>query len=150
MVAAHILVVGATGEQSVSKCFCVDIHILINHLLGPSGLAFCSAALEEGHQLTLYVRNSVKLPTDISGNAKVAVIQGTLQDESGLRRAIESGATVFVSFAGPVASSKGTVRLTGPIFQDHLFVSCASWDSSLTNYIAHHRCDEADIPTSDC
>lgn len=100
MVAAHILVVGATGKQSASKCFRVDIHI--NHLLGPSGLEFCSAALEEGHQLTLYVRNPTKLPTNISGNAKVAVIQGTLQDESGLRRAITSGASVFVSFAGIV------------------------------------------------
>lgn len=99
MVAAHILVIGATGQ---------------------SGLEFCSAALNEGHQLTLYVRNPGKVPAAISGNEKVTVIHGTLENESSLRKAIESGATIFVSFAGPVGPSK-----------------------------AHHRCDEVDIPPSD-
>lgn len=110
MVAAHILVIGATGKHRASYCFRIA-----NAFLGPAGLEFCSAALEEGHQLTLYVRNPTKLPTDISGNAKVTVIQGTLEDKSGLQQAITSGATVFVSFAGPVANSKGTVRYTRPI-----------------------------------
>ncbi|KAH6980673.1 hypothetical protein BKA56DRAFT_550396 [Ilyonectria sp. MPI-CAGE-AT-0026] len=87
MVVAHILVIGATG---------------------PSGLQFCSAALKEGHRLTLYIRNPAKLPSDISNNTNVTVIKGALDDESGLRLAISSGAKIFVSFAGPVANSKGT------------------------------------------
>lgn len=71
-------------------------------------MEFCSAALNEGHQLTLYVRNPGKVPAAISGNEKVTVIHGTLENESSLRKAIESGATIFVSFAGPVGPSKGT------------------------------------------
>ncbi|OXC65616.1 hypothetical protein AYX13_05350 [Cryptococcus neoformans] len=87
MVAAHILVIGATGQ---------------------SGLEFCYAALDEGHQLTLYVRNPAKIPAAITGNEKVTVIHGTLENESSLRKAIGSGATIFISFAGPVGPSKGT------------------------------------------
>lgn len=41
----------------------------------------------------------------------MSVIEGTLEDEEGLKKAAVSGATVFVSFAGPVSSSKGTVGL---------------------------------------
>jgi putative NADH-flavin reductase len=82
-----------------------------HHVLGQSGLDFCRAALQQAHQLTLYVRNPKKLPEDVKGNALVSVIKGTLEDESQLRRAITSGATVFVSFAGPTANSKGTVSL---------------------------------------
>jgi hypothetical protein len=61
--------------------------------------------------LTLYVRNPDKLPADLSGNANVTVVKGTLEDEAGLHKVTASGATVFVSFAGPVSTSKGTVRL---------------------------------------
>lgn len=72
-------------------------------------MEFCYAALDEGHQLTLYVRNPAKIPAAITGNEKVTVIHGTLENESSLRKAIGSGATIFISFAGPVGPSKGTV-----------------------------------------
>ncbi|KAK2762132.1 hypothetical protein FQN54_001139 [Arachnomyces sp. PD_36] len=85
--AAHFLVIGATG---------------------PSGLAFCEAALEAGHQITIYARNPAKIPTEITDQAKVDVVKGQLDDEAALKRAVGAGASVFVSFAGPVASNKGT------------------------------------------
>ncbi|KPM43046.1 hypothetical protein AK830_g3520 [Neonectria ditissima] len=83
-------------------------HILVLGATGQTGLDFCSAALKEGHHLTLYVRNPTKIPTDISGNTAVTVVQGTLEDKSGLQKAVSTGATIFVSFAGPGVGSKGT------------------------------------------
>lgn len=85
-------------------------------MLGPSGLEFCNAALAEGHQLTLYVRSPDKLPASVASSGKVTVIEGALEDKMSLERAIASGATIFVSFAGPVSSSQGTVC---DMFLDH-------------------------------
>ncbi|KAF1962647.1 hypothetical protein CC80DRAFT_521705 [Byssothecium circinans] len=83
-------------------------HTLVIGATGPSGLEFCNTALTRGHALTLYVRNPSKLPTDIVNGAQVSVVEGTLEDISSFERAAASGPTVFVSFAGPVAKSKGT------------------------------------------
>ncbi|PGG98829.1 hypothetical protein AJ80_09466 [Polytolypa hystricis UAMH7299] len=83
-------------------------HILVIGATGQTGLDFCHAALNQGHTLTLYVRNPSKLPADITGNSNVTVIKGTLEDVAGLQQAATCGATIFVSFAGPVSSSKGT------------------------------------------
>ncbi|KAJ6098220.1 hypothetical protein N7499_002594 [Penicillium canescens] len=83
-------------------------HILVIGATGPSGMEFCKTALRRGHILTLYVRNPAKLPAEITENANVSVVQGTLEDMSSFQRAVTSGASVFVSFAGPVMNSKGT------------------------------------------
>ncbi|KAK5325778.1 hypothetical protein LTR93_003998 [Exophiala xenobiotica] len=83
-------------------------HILVLGATGQTGLDFCSMALEQGHSLTLYVRNPDKVPAEIKDNRKVTVIKGPLDDESGLEKAVTSGPTVFVSFAGPTFGSKGT------------------------------------------
>lgn len=107
---SHILVLGATGKSFDGLYW----HIIVDHFLGQSGLDFCSAALQEGHTLTLYLRNPDKLPADIANNANVSVIKGTFDDVSGLERAAACGASVFISFAGPTANSKGTVRLHLP------------------------------------
>lgn len=77
---------------------------------GLSSLEFCKAALAQGHKLTLYVRSPAKLPAEISNHVDVSVVQGTLEDMSSFQLAAASGPTVFVSFAGPVMNSKGTVR----------------------------------------
>lgn len=79
-------------------------------VLGASGLEFCKAALVQGHTLTLYVRSPAKLPTEIISSAHVSVAKGTLEDMASFQRAATSGPTIFVSFAGPVSNSKGTVR----------------------------------------
>ncbi|KAJ5894533.1 hypothetical protein N7495_006224 [Penicillium taxi] len=83
-------------------------HILVIGATGPSGLEFCKAALAQGQKLTLYVRSPAKLPAEISRDANVSVVEGTLEDTSSFQRAAASGPTVFVSFAGPVSNSKGT------------------------------------------
>jgi putative NADH-flavin reductase len=81
-----------------------------HRVLGPSGLEFCKAALTQGHSLTLYVRSPDKLPAEITENANVSVVKGSLEDVPTFQQAATSGPTVFVSFAGPTSNSKGTVR----------------------------------------
>jgi hypothetical protein len=77
---------------------------------GLSGLEFCKAAIAQGQKLTLYVRSPSKLLAEISSHANVSVVKGTLEDLSSFQLAATSGPTVFVSFAGPTMTSKGTVR----------------------------------------
>lgn len=79
--------------------------------LGATGIAFCQAALKAGHELTIYARSPRKLPREILEHRKVNVIEGQLDNEASLKNAVHGGAKVFVSFAGPVMSSKGTVSL---------------------------------------
>ncbi|KAJ5581543.1 hypothetical protein N7535_000163 [Penicillium sp. DV-2018c] len=83
-------------------------HILLVGATGPSGLEFCKAALSQGHNLALYVRSPDKLPAEITANANVSVVKGTLEDVSTFQQAAASGPTVFVSFAGPTSYSAGT------------------------------------------
>lgn len=83
-------------------------HILVLGATGPSGVAFCVAALQDGHKLTLYVRNPSKMPASVSSNKSVEVIEGTFDDEEKLASAATCGANTFVTFAGPVVSNKGT------------------------------------------
>lgn len=109
---SHILVIGATGKQLPSCYYSRIMHTNHTVVQGPTGVEFCCEAIKEGHRLALYVRNPDKLPTDISSHDGVTVIKGNLEDTAGLERAISSGPTVFVSFAGPVANSKGTVCCT--------------------------------------
>ncbi|KAL1984024.1 hypothetical protein VTN96DRAFT_9621 [Rasamsonia emersonii] len=86
----------------------MKMHILVIGASGQTGLEFCTAALKQGHRLTLYVRNPNKIPIDVASHANVTVIKGSLEDVSGLQQATASGATIFVSFAGPGAKSRGT------------------------------------------
>jgi putative NADH-flavin reductase len=80
--------------------------------IGLTGIAFCKSALKAGHHLTIYARNSSKLPAEIKDHEKATTVQGQLDDEASLKESVDGGATVFVSFAGPVMSSpKGTVSL---------------------------------------
>ncbi|PIG88668.1 hypothetical protein AARAC_000513 [Aspergillus arachidicola] len=83
-------------------------HILVFGATGPSGTEFCSAALQQGHRLSLFVRNPQKLPLEISGNPNVTVIHGTFEDVTKMEQAAGCGARIFVSFAGPTYGSKGT------------------------------------------
>ncbi|KAK9782244.1 hypothetical protein SCARD494_13746 [Seiridium cardinale] len=94
----------------------MSAHILVIGATGPTGVEFCNKALDEGHSLTLYVRNPDKLPAKISDNDAITVIKGTLEDKVSLEKAVASGPTIFVSFAGPVMGSKGTVRCASPSY----------------------------------
>lgn len=78
-------------------------------LIGAIGGQFCDMALEQGHRLSLIVRNSTKLPVKILQNQRVEVIEGTLDNETVLDQASRCGADVFVSLAGPPIGTTGTV-----------------------------------------
>lgn len=87
-------------------------HILLIGGTGSCGLIFTQAAIESGHFITLYVRSPSKVPSNLSSHKSVAVIQGELDDEEGLRKAAACGADTFISLAGPtMGARKGTVRL---------------------------------------
>jgi nucleoside-diphosphate-sugar epimerase len=85
-------------------------HILLLGGTGICGTIFTRAALEAGHRLTLYVRTPSKLPSDLSSNANVSIIEGELQDAEGLKKAAACGADIFISLAGPTLGKReGTV-----------------------------------------
>ncbi|KAH9204259.1 hypothetical protein DL95DRAFT_377112 [Leptodontidium sp. 2 PMI_412] len=86
-------------------------HILLFGATGGIGLLFCEEALSQGHSLTLLVRNPGKLPSNIRTNTRVNITESQLNDKSALQRVASSGASIFISFAGPVAGSKGTAVL---------------------------------------
>ena len=89
-------------------------HILLIGGTGSCGLLFTQAAIEAGHFVTLYVRTPSKILSDISSHKNVAVVQGELDSEEGLKKAAACGADTFISLAGPkMGEKKGTVRLHG-------------------------------------
>ncbi|KAG9234091.1 hypothetical protein BJ875DRAFT_337332, partial [Amylocarpus encephaloides] len=71
-------------------------HILLLGRTVIYGLIFTQAALEAGHQLTFYVRRPSKIPTALSSNGKLTVIQGELGDAEGLNKAAGCGSDVFI------------------------------------------------------
>lgn len=76
---------------------------------GPSGIAFVEEALKAEHELTIYARNPSKLPENVQGDSKVTIIQGTFEDMEAAGKALHTGATALISFAGPGMPAKGTV-----------------------------------------
>ncbi|KXS99545.1 hypothetical protein AC578_4275 [Pseudocercospora eumusae] len=76
-------------------------HIILLGATGPSGLAFAETALASGHQLTIYARNTSKLPSSIQSHAKVKTIKGEFSDSDKVKEALSSSATILVSFLGP-------------------------------------------------
>lgn len=85
-------------------------HILLLGGTGLCGQIFARAALNAGHQLTLYARSPSKLSTDLAEHPNLAVIQGELNDVEGLSKAGACGADVFISVAGPTLGKReGTV-----------------------------------------
>ncbi len=87
-------------------------HILVLGGTGACGIIFARAALRNGHTLTLYVRSPSKLPSDLSTNLKVNVIQGELGDNEGLKKIAACDADIFISLAGPMLGKReGTVSL---------------------------------------
>ncbi|KAF7671267.1 hypothetical protein GT037_010592 [Alternaria burnsii] len=88
-------------------------HILVAGATGPSGLAFCNAALDAKHRLTLFVRNPSKVPQAIAQNTNAGIIEGGLDDMVALEAAAKCGADIFVSFIGPISGHKGTPLTEG-------------------------------------
>lgn len=87
-------------------------NILLLGGTGITGQIFTRAALEAGHQLTLYARTPSKLSPDLASHSNLAIIQGELDSLDGLMQAANCGADVFVSLAGPTLGKReGTVCL---------------------------------------
>ena len=85
-------------------------HILLLGGTGICGTIFTRAALAAGHKLTLYVRTPSKIPSDLSSNTNISIIQGELHDAEGLKKAAACGADIFISLAGPTLGKReGTV-----------------------------------------
>jgi hypothetical protein len=98
-------------------------------LAGPSGLAFCNAALDAKHRLTLFVRNPSKVPQAIAQNTNAGIIEGGFDDMVALEAAAKCGADIFVSFIGPISGHKGTVSRSnhGHYYRTNMFqLTCSS------------------------
>ncbi|TIC65452.1 hypothetical protein E3Q01_02147 [Wallemia mellicola] len=84
----------------------MPLHFLV---LGGTGTLFTHKALVEGHRLTLYARNPSKLSDSLRAQEKLDVIEGELSDMVALETAAKCGADAFISCAGPLSGSQGTV-----------------------------------------
>ncbi|ODM19690.1 hypothetical protein SI65_04676 [Aspergillus cristatus] len=89
------------------------MHFLILGASGAIGSKFCDMALDQGHRLTLLVRNPSKLPDTILHNENINVIEGTLDNEAAIDQASRCGADAFISFAGPSPGTTGTPLTNG-------------------------------------
>jgi len=113
------------------------VHILMLGSTGLTGLEFIQAALQANHQVTLFVQSPGRLPGNIGSNPNVKVaVYESLGDFFSLERVLGCGATVFVSFAGPEETSKGTpvsdaIKYAFPILAEYryervlIFGTCA-------------------------
>jgi len=78
------------------------MRILVFGSTGPTGILLVREALATFEQsaIILYVRTPEKLPEDLSQNPNCIVIQGQLDDEDSLSKALE-GADIVLSALGP-------------------------------------------------
>lgn len=112
-------------------------HILLLGGTGICGLLFTAAALEAGHNLTLYVRTPSKIPAELRSNGKLSIIQGELGDVEGLKKAAACGADIFISLAGPTLGKReGHVRCLSLLF---LLSPILSFPPSLRNPTLNNR-----------
>ncbi|KAF8922236.1 hypothetical protein CPB85DRAFT_1380874 [Mucidula mucida] len=83
------------------------MRILIFGSTGASGILVAREALARFQSCTLilYVRSPAKVPSDLSSNPSVIVIEGELDNQDALSKALE-GVDVVLSVLGPVVSLK--------------------------------------------
>ncbi|KAF7339986.1 FAD/NAD P-binding domain-containing protein [Mycena venus] len=90
--------------SEASGIFCVrrPMRILIFGSTGPTGILLVREALTsfEDSALVLYVRTPEKLPEDLRQNPKCVVLQGQLENEDALSKALE-GVDLVLSALGP-------------------------------------------------
>ncbi|TAQ84573.1 hypothetical protein B7494_g7101 [Chlorociboria aeruginascens] len=108
-------------------------HVLVLGGTGTCGLIFLKAAVEAGHQLTLYVRTPSKIPEGLASNTSVDIIQGELNDVEGLKRVANCGADIFISFAGPTLGKREGTPITEALHTLYpLFLSARTFTYILT------------------
>ena len=93
------------------------MKILVLGATGRTGYLFTRKALEEGHAVTVYVRNPDKAQALLGSHQNLTIIPGTLDDAERLSAA-SSGQDVMVSILG----QKATVRefLSSTFMQERL------------------------------
>jgi nucleoside-diphosphate-sugar epimerase len=67
---------------------------------GPSGRALIAEALGRGDEITIFARTPSKLDSNLRSNSHVTIVEGTLDDEAALGRAI-AGNYAVLSFLSP-------------------------------------------------
>jgi hypothetical protein len=67
---------------------------------GPSGRALITEALGRGDEITIFARSPSKLDSNLRSNSHVTIVEGTIDDEAALGRAI-AGNDVVLSFLSP-------------------------------------------------
>lgn len=76
-------------------------RVLVVGATGPCGVLLVRECIaREGYHVVIYARNPTKLPDDIKVHEKVTVVEGTLEDEEALGRAMENVEAVL-SALGP-------------------------------------------------
>lgn len=104
---------------------------------GPTGRVLILEYLERSHQVTIFARNPSKLDDSIRKNPNVTIVEGTLDDESALRRAFH-GQDAVISVLGPVP------RKPNPVIANSLKVVFAAMKAeNVTRFVgtgtAAHR-----------
>ncbi|KAH7360402.1 hypothetical protein BKA65DRAFT_577118 [Rhexocercosporidium sp. MPI-PUGE-AT-0058] len=74
--------------------------ILVFGGTGPSGICLLRELLYRKHATIAYCRNPSKIPSDLSSNPLLEIIQGTLTDETALTTAV-SNCSSIISLLGP-------------------------------------------------
>ncbi|CAG8978480.1 hypothetical protein HYALB_00005054 [Hymenoscyphus albidus] len=77
-------------------------NVLVLGSTGPLGVLIVKELLLRDIQTTLFVRNPSKLPSDITQNPKITVIEGTLESAPTTLHATLSNYTTIISTLGPV------------------------------------------------
>jgi putative NADH-flavin reductase len=115
----RVLVIGATGA-----CSWLSTDLASSWLTGPCGEIFAELALQEGHVVTLYLRNEAKLKPHLRARCNVHV--GQLQDEGKLADALSTGIDAIISFAGPPTTWRAPLN-TGTVCHAPSHVSRLSY-----------------------
>ncbi len=80
------------------------MHILVLGGTGPCGIQLIQQSLELNHTVVVYARSPQKLPTDISDNPSVTVVQGEFTDAEKLSSAMQ-GVHAVLSALGPAVTN---------------------------------------------
>lgn len=76
------------------------MHLLVLGGTGPCGILITREALSANHTVVVYARSPQKIPEDLSNHSSVTIIQGDLNDEDALSKAME-GIDAVLSALGP-------------------------------------------------
>lgn len=114
-------------------------HILVLGATGLCGQLLIKESLNQGHKLTLYVRNPSKLTKETLDNDQVNVIEGEFDNLDGLKEAANCGADVFICVAGPTLGKRNGKVSNSLISLDiNRKINKLAYNYSLASFIRVH------------